>query len=192
MKQGQRNDSDDKRRSGRTGAERSTSDVSSGSVPLVAPDPVHADAVALSITLHGQTQGGLLPALHEIQDRLGFVPSFAIALLAAAFALSRAEVEGVISFYHDFRSAPPGRSVVKLCRGEACQALGAVAMVAEVEQRLSCTLGTTASDGSVTLDAVYCLGNCALAPAAMVDGALVGRVTAQRVVQLLKTTGGAA
>ncbi len=155
-------------------------------------DPVLAAAVTASVALHGQTQGGLLPALHEIQDRLGFVPSFAIEILAAAFALSRAEVEGVISFYHDFRSTPPGRSVVKLCRGEACQALGAVAVVAEVEQRLSCTLGATASDGSVTLDAVYCLGNCALAPAAMINGALVGRVTAQRVVQLLKTPGGAA
>ncbi len=184
MKQGPRNDSDDKRRSGRS--------AGAPFIATVAHDPVQAAAVTVSVALHGQTQGGLLPALHEIQDRLGFVPSFATELLAAAFALSRAEVEGVISFYHDFRSTPPGRSVVKLCRGEACQALGAVAMVAEVEQRLSCTLGATASDGSVTLDAVYCLGNCALAPAAMINGALVGRVTAQRVVQLLKTTGGAA
>jgi len=161
-------------------------------VAAVPEDPAYVAAVAAAVALHGQTQGGLLQALHEIQDRLGFVPSFAIAELAAAFALSRAEVEGVLSFYHDFRSAPPGRSVVKLCRGEACQALGAVALVADVEQHVSCQLGATASDGSVTLDAVYCLGNCALAPAAMVDGALVGRVTAQRVVQLLKTAGGAA
>ena len=184
MKQGPRNDSDDNRRPGH---------AAGASFPVaVTHDPVHAAAVTAAVALHGSTRGGLLPALHEIQDRLGFVPGFAIELLAVAFALSRAEVEGVISFYHDFRSTPPGRSVVKLCRGEACQALGAVAVVAEVEQRLACTLGATASDGSVTLDAVYCLGNCALAPAAMVNGALVGRVTAQRVVQLLKTCHGAA
>ena len=114
MKQGPSNDSDVNRRSGRAAAE-----------PIGGYDPGQAAAVAASVALHRHTQGGLLPALHEIQDRLGFIPSFAIEKLADAFALSRAEVEGVISFYHDFRSAPPGRSVVKLCRGEACQPVGA-------------------------------------------------------------------
>ncbi len=192
MKQGPRNDSDGKRRSGRSAARSDSAAAGSPMPPAVTHDPVHEAAVAAAVALHGQTQGGLLPALHEIQDRLRFVPNFAIAVMAEIFALSRAEVEGVLSFYHDFRSAPPGRSVVKMCRGEACQALGAVALVADVEQQLSCQLGTTASDGSVTLDAVYCLGNCALAPSAIVDGTLLGRATAQRIVQSLKTSGGAA
>jgi formate dehydrogenase subunit gamma len=153
--------------------------------PLSPPDPHHVAALEAAVTLHGQTPGGLLPALHEIQDRLGFVPPFVVATLAETFALSRADVEGVISFYHDFRSTPPGRHQVKLCRGEACQAMGANALIASVEQDAGCSLGATTRDGNATLDAVYCLGNCALAPAALVDGKLVGRVTPARVATLI-------
>jgi formate dehydrogenase subunit gamma len=130
--------------------------------------------------------GALLPALHAIQDELGYVPDAAIARLADALNLSRAEVHGTISFYHDFRTTPPGRHVLRVCRAEACQAMGADALVAHVKERLGCDFHET-SPGSVTLEPVYCLGNCACAPSVMIDGTLHGRVTLARFDELAKT-----
>ncbi|MBL8751305.1 MAG: formate dehydrogenase subunit gamma [Planctomycetes bacterium] len=124
--------------------------------------------------------GALLPILHAIQHELGFVPPAAIERIADALNLSRAEVHGVITFYHDFRTAPPGRHVLKLCRAEACQAMGCERLENRLRDHHGIAMDATAADGSVTLEAVYCLGNCALSPSALLDGRLVGRVTEKR------------
>ena len=129
--------------------------------------------------------GALLPVLHAIQDALGFVPPDAVPQIAHALNLSQAEVHGVISFYHDFRSAPPGRHVLKLCRAEACQAMGSEALAAHVTRRLGIEWKQTSPDGALTIEPVYCLGNCALSPAAMLDGKLRGRVTAAAIDDLI-------
>jgi formate dehydrogenase subunit gamma len=149
------------------------------------PSP-EAEVVERAIARCGALAGALLPILHAIQDELGFVPSDAAARIAHALNLSRAEVEGTISFYHDFRDAPPGRHVLKLCRAEACQAMGSEKLEAHVKEKLGCGFRAT-STGSVTLEPVYCLGNCALAPSIMIDGRLHGRVTVERFDELAKT-----
>jgi formate dehydrogenase subunit gamma len=120
----------------------------------------------------------MLPALHALNEAFGYIDTRAIPLVADVFNLSRAEVTGVVSFYKDFRTEPPGRHVVKICRAEACQAMGCERVVAELEQRLGTAVDTTSRDGAVTVESVYCLGNCALSPAALVDGKLYGRVDA--------------
>jgi formate dehydrogenase subunit gamma len=120
--------------------------------------------------------GALLPILHAIQDALGFVPG--VGRIAEALNLSHAEVHGVISFYHDFRSVPPGRHVIKVCRAEACQSMGSEGLAMHLKAKLAIDFGQTTRDGSITLEPVYCLGNCALSPAIMIDGQLRGRLTA--------------
>jgi formate dehydrogenase subunit gamma len=121
--------------------------------------------------------GALLPILHALQDQFGYVDKAAIPLIAGALNLSHAEVHGVISFYHDFRHEAPGRHVLKMCRAEACQSMGCESMIRHVENRLGVKLGETTEDGSFTVEPVYCLGNCALSPAVMLDGKLYGRVS---------------
>ncbi len=133
---------------------------------------------------HGRRPDALMEILHAVQDARGFVPREAVAVIADALNISRAEVHGVITYYHDFRAAPAGRCVVQLCRAEACQSVGAEALAAEVERRLGVASGETRADGAVTLQTVYCFGDCALGPAAMIDGRLHGRMTADRVVAL--------
>jgi formate dehydrogenase subunit gamma len=123
--------------------------------------------------------GALLPILHALQEEFGYIDSAAIPLIADALNLSYADVHGVISFYHDFRHAPPGRHVLRICRAEACQSMGCEALVQHVENRLGIKVGETTSDGAVTVEPVYCLGNCALSPAVMLDGKPYGRVSAQ-------------
>jgi formate dehydrogenase subunit gamma len=129
----------------------------------------------------------LLPILHAIQDAIGYVPTEAIPRIATALNLSRAEVHGVITFYHHFRTSPPGRHIVQLCRAEACQSMGSAALAEEIKAQLGIDFHQTSADGTVSLEAVYCLGNCACSPAVMIDGQLHGRVTAQRFQQLLRT-----
>ncbi len=124
--------------------------------------------------------GALMPILRRIQDELGWVPRECVPMLAEILNLSRAEVHGVVSFYHDFRHAPPGRTVIKLCRAESCQAMGAVELADHVKRRLGIDFGETSSDGAFTLEAVYCLGNCACSPAGVIDGELKGRLTPER------------
>ena len=124
--------------------------------------------------------GALMPILRRIQDRLGWVPRDAVPLLAKILNLSRAEVHGVVSFYHDFRHTPPGRIVVRVCRAESCQAMGGVALAEHIKRRLGIAFGETSADGEFTLEAVYCLGNCACSPAATVGAELLGRVTPAR------------
>jgi formate dehydrogenase subunit gamma len=129
--------------------------------------------------------GALLPILHALQEEFGYIDEAAEPLIAAALNRSRAEIHGVVTFYHDFRRAPAGRHVLKLCRAEACQAAGGDALAARAQARLGLALGETATDGRVTLEPVYCLGLCAVAPSAMVDGRVVGRLDAHRLDALL-------
>jgi formate dehydrogenase subunit gamma len=123
--------------------------------------------------------GALLPILHALQDEFGYVDKAAVPLIASALNLSHAEVHGVISFYHDFRHTAPGRHVLKMCRAEACQSMGCERMIRHVEKRLGVKLGETTEDRSFTVEPVYCLGNCALSPAVMLDGKLYGRVSSE-------------
>jgi formate dehydrogenase subunit gamma len=130
--------------------------------------------------------GALLPVLHAIQDELGYIPSEAVPVIAKELNLTRADVHGVISFYHDFRSEKPGRHVVRICQAESCQAMGVVALTTAAKQDLGIDFHQTTKDGDFTLEPVYCLGNCALSPAIMVDGDLHGRVTHERLQQILQ------
>ncbi|MBI5791439.1 MAG: formate dehydrogenase subunit gamma [Rhodocyclales bacterium] len=132
--------------------------------------------------------GGLLPLLHDIQDALGCVPPEAVPLIAAGLNLSRAEVHGVVSYYHHFRQTPPGRHVLRLCRAEACQALGADGLIAHAQARLGCGWHETTADGAVSLEPVFCLGQCAVGPNLLVDDdELHARVTAAGFDGLLKS-----
>lgn len=146
------------------------------------PDPIRAIANA-----HKDVPGGLLPALHAVQDALGYVPDEAIPVLAQALNRSRAEVYGVLTFYRHFRRAPPGRRVVQVCCAEACQACGANALLAHAEHLLACKSHETRADGEVTLEPVYCLGLCASAPAVQIDDRVHARVTPQVLARLLIT-----
>jgi len=121
--------------------------------------------------------GGLLPIFHALQEEFGYVDKAAIPLIASALNLSHAEVHGVLSFYHDFHREPAGRHMLKICRAESCQAMGCETMIRHVENRLGVKLGETTNDRSLTIEPVYCLGNCALSPAVMLDGKLYGRVS---------------
>lgn len=150
-------------------------------------DPLQAsEIIERAIATCAGRAGALLPMLHAIQDGLGFIPDVAVSKLAHALNLSRAEVHGTISFYHDFRTTPPGRHVLRVCRAEACQAMGSASLEAHVKAELGCDFHETSS-GGVTLEAVYCLGNCAIAPSVMIDGRLHGRVSNARFDELAKT-----
>lgn len=130
-------------------------------------------------------EGALLPILHAVQAEFGHVPQEALPQIARALNISRAEVHGVMSFYHDFRERPAGRHVVKLCRAEACQAMGADRIAAHARAALGVDFHETTADDRVTLEPVFCLGLCACGPAALIDGKLHGRVDAARLDALL-------
>jgi len=137
------------------------------------------------IAEHARQEGATLVILHALQEAFGYVPEAAIPLVAQALNLSRAEVHGVFTFYHDFRHKPAGRHVLKLCRAEACQAAGGDALAARAEAKLGVSLGNTTADDHVTLEPIYCLGLCATAPSAMLDGRLVGRLDEKRIDALV-------
>lgn len=141
------------------------------------------------IAREADRDGALLPVLHRLQAEFGWIPDEATPLVAEVLNLSRADVHGVLTFYHDFRRAPPGRHVVKLCQAEACQARGSRAIAASAEARLGVPLGQTSRDGAVTLEPVYCLGLCASGPAALVDGRPVARIDAARLDRMLSEVG---
>lgn len=145
-------------------------------------DPERAAAI---IAAHDHLEGPLLPILHALRDAFGWIEPGLIPLVAAALNLTRAEVHGVVSFYHDFRTAPPGRHVVRLCRAEACQARGGRDVETAAGLHLGLAMNTTSIDGAVSLEAVYCLGLCASGPAAMIDGILAARLTPERLDALL-------
>ncbi len=133
----------------------------------------------------GALEGALLPILHAVQDEFGYLPPACVPVIAKGLNLSRAEVQGVISFYPLFRAKPPGRRVVAICRAEACQAMGGAALEAHAKSALGIGFGETSADGEVTLEPVYCLGNCACPPSVTVDGVLHARVDAQRFDELI-------
>lgn len=141
--------------------------------------------VADILAAHAHREGPLLPILHDIQAAFGHVPQAAVPQIAKALNISRAEVHGVVTFYHDFRDEKAGAHVVKLCRAEACQAVGADRVAAHAKGVLGVDWHGTTADGRVTLEPVFCLGLCACGPAAMVDGRLVGRVDEARMDALV-------
>lgn len=153
----------------------------------IAGDRAQRDAVAELCSRHGNAPGALIEILHDVQEQLGFVPDAVLPTIADALNLSRAEVYGVRTFYHDFRTEPAGTHVLKLCKAEACQAMGADRLAASVAKSLGIDMGGTSKNGAVTIEAVYCLGNCALAPAAMLDGKLMGRVSEAKLAAVLAT-----
>ncbi len=134
-------------------------------------------------------RGALLPLLHAIQREIGWLPEAVVPHVAAALNLSRAEVHGVVTFYHDFRRKPAGAHVVKLCRAEACQARGGVAIEQAAAARLGVAMGGTRADGQVTLEAIYCLGLCATGPNALVDGRPVSRIDGARLERIAAEVG---
>ena len=140
-------------------------------------EPWNPELAVEIIARHADRDGALLPILHELQETFGHVPDAATPILAGALNLSRADVHGVITFYHDYRHAPAGRHVLKLCRAEACQARDGDEVASKVSKALGLDIGTTSADRRTTYEAVYCLGLCASGPAAMIDGRLVGRLT---------------
>ncbi|WP_344406845.1 NAD(P)H-dependent oxidoreductase subunit E [Dactylosporangium fulvum] len=137
------------------------------------------------VAAHRGERGALLPILHSIQSELGHVDPAVIPILADELNLTRADVHGVVTFYHDFRPTPPGRITVRICRAEACQAVGATALAEHARARLGVTFGETTADGAVSLDQTLCFGNCALGPAVQVGDRLYGRVDAARLDSLL-------
>jgi formate dehydrogenase subunit gamma len=147
--------------------------------------PRMSAALQALIEAHRHQPGALLPLLHAVQEQFGHVPASAVPEIAAALNLSRAEVHGVVTYYHHFRSAVPGRNVIQVCRAEACQACGGDALMAHAEQILGCKGHETRADGAVTLEPVYCLGLCAQSPAIVVNDRLHARVTPQRLEQLV-------
>lgn len=150
--------------------------------------PWDRDVALRLIREHLDREGPLLPILHALQEEFGYIDTAAEPLIAEALNITRAEVHGVITFYHDFRREPAGRHVLKLCRAEACQSAGGDPLAARAEARLGLKMGTTAPDGSVTLEPVYCLGLCATAPSAMLDGRVIGRLDASHLDALLAET----
>jgi formate dehydrogenase subunit gamma len=144
-----------------------------------------ADLVRSIAATHGADEGPLMVVLHDVQRQFGYIDRSWVALIADELNLSRAEVHGVISFYHDFRSEPAGLTTVKVCRAEACQSVGANALAAHARESLGVEFGETTPDGSVTLGQVFCLGNCALGPTVQVDGVMHGRVDNDRFDRLV-------
>ena len=131
------------------------------------------------------TPGGLLPLLHAVQAQFGYIPSHHVPSIAQSMNLSRAEVHGVISFYHDFRSEAAGRHTLQICRAEACQAMGSRSLEDHARQTLGIEFGDTTADGAISLEAVYCLGNCACSPSVRIDDSVHARVDAVRLDALL-------
>ncbi|GAC1306321.1 MAG: formate dehydrogenase subunit gamma [Steroidobacteraceae bacterium] len=154
-------------------------------IPLRVEPPSSLTAAERGATLDacarlGEMPGALLPILHAVQESVGYIPKDAVPLIARELNLSIAEVHGCVSFYHYFRSTPPGRHVVHICRAEACQALGAVELQTHAKRTLGIDYHGTTADGAISLEPVYCLGNCALGPAIMIDQHTHGRVSVQR------------
>jgi len=149
-------------------------------------EPWNKERAAAIIAAHRQMEGATIPILHSIQAAFGCVPEACVPMIAEALNLTRAEVHGVFTFYHDFRREPAGRHVLKLCRAEACQAAGGDHLAAHAEARLGVKIGETTPDRRVTLEPIYCLGLCSVAPSAMLDEKIVGRLDEKRLDALLQ------
>jgi formate dehydrogenase subunit gamma len=142
-------------------------------------------AVLEILKAHEMMPGNLLPILHAIQNKLGYIPPEAVQDIAQALYLSRAEVHGVISFYHYFRETPPGKNIIHICRAESCQSMGSKNLENHAKQKLGIDFHETTADGEFSLEAVYCLGNCACSPAITIDNEIYGRVTPDKFDQLI-------
>lgn len=153
---------------------------------MAAYEPWSTERTGAILAAFAGQQGALMPILHAIQGTFGFVPRQAVPLIAQALNLSRAEVHGTISFYHDFRCEPAGRHVLKLCRAEACQALGADRLHAQLHDQLGVGWHETTADGSVTVEPVFCLGLCAVGPSALLDETPLARLDADTVADALR------
>jgi len=150
-----------------------------------APESPHDAEIRRLAEARAAEPGALLPILHAIQDRLGHVPDAAVPIVAEVLNLSRAEVHGVVTFYHFFRTTPPGKRTLYVCRAEACQSMGSRALETYARKKLGVDFHETTADGRLSLEPVYCLGNCACSPAVMVDETVYGRVTPQRLDEIL-------
>lgn len=147
------------------------------------------ERLAAIIALHRDREGPLLPILHDVQAEWGHIPEDAQPEIAAALGMTRAEIHGVVSFYHDFREKPAGRHVLRLCRAEACQSMGADALADQVRAALGIDFHETTPDGRLTLEPVFCLGLCACAPSAQMGERLVGRADLEKVTRLVAEAG---
>ena len=137
------------------------------------------------IAAHKDKPGALLPLLHAIQDDLGYIPEESYGNIARSLNLSVAEVHGVVSFYHHFRTHVPGRHILQVCRAESCQAMDCMSLEQHLKSKLGVDYHQTTADGAITLEPVYCLGNCALSPAVMMDDQIYGRVSATQIDQIV-------
>jgi formate dehydrogenase subunit gamma len=153
------------------------------------PEPNQNPLVVDACKGFGNRPENLIEILHAVQNRAGHLSDDDLKSIAGALNLTRAEVHGVVSFYHDFRRKRPGKTVIKICMAEACQAVGCRSIKDHAEETLSIAMGETSANGDVTLEPVYCLGNCALGPAVTVDGVLHGRVTVERFNSLVLEAG---
>ena len=151
--------------------------------------PIDLNLAQSTCAAYGNKPDALLEILHDIQEHKGFVPQADLPVIAKALNLSRADVHGVMSFYYDFRTAKAGTVSVKICRAEACQSMGAMALIEGFLAKRGLKLGDTSDDGAVTVEAVYCLGNCAMAPAATVNGKLAGRLSQAKLETLVREAG---
>ncbi len=151
---------------------------------MAEPAPWTEQRVREIVAAHAHLEGPLLPILHALQAEYGCIPREAIPVVAHALNLTRAEVYGVVSFYHDFREKPAGRHVVKLCRAEACQSMGSAAIAAKVLAHFRIGWSETSADCAVTIEPVYCLGLCSVAPSALIDGTPHGRIEAEHVIAM--------
>ena len=156
-----------------------------GAIPLKDVDQNQAATIRRLAEARATEPGALLPILHAIQDEVGFIPEDAVAIVADVLNLSRAEVHGVLTFYHFFRTRPPGKHTLYVCRAEACQSMGSRALEERIRDRLAIDFHETTPDGKFSLEPVYCLGNCACSPAVMVDETVYGRVTPDRLDRIL-------
>jgi formate dehydrogenase subunit gamma len=145
-----------------------------------------AEIVASAVQKYAATAGGLMPLLHEVQAGLGHIPKDSVATIASGMGLSRAEVQGVIGFYHDFHNEPRGRTTIHVCRAEACQAMGSRKLEEHVKKRLNVDFGGTTADGRYSLEPVYCLGNCACSPSVRIGDKVFARVDADRFDEILE------
>ena len=153
---------------------------------MPAYEPWNVERARALIAEHVGLEGPLIPILHALNDRFGHINNEAMVIVADVLNLTRAEVQGVVGFYHDFRREPAGRHVIQVCRAEACQSMGSEDLAERLERALGIKFGDTTPDRRVTLLPVYCLGNCALSPAAMIDGKLHGRMTDKKVLDLVR------
>jgi formate dehydrogenase subunit gamma len=152
--------------------------------------PQYVNAINNAIASLRDKPGALLPILHEIQDTIGHIPADAVPLIASELSLSRAEVHGVISFYHHFRQNPPGEYTLQICQAESCQAMGSVKLTEHARKSLGIDFHQTTADGKFSLEPVYCLGNCACSPAIMVNDEVYGRVNNERLNQIINIATG--